>query len=73
MAFIKKNYGIIVQRNTVINVLEEINPERDCCLLRRKYVSEGPNSSWHADSYNKLKPYGLPIHGCIDGYLRRTL
>ena len=23
---------------------------------------------WHSDGYDKLKPYGLPIHGCIDGY-----
>jgi len=23
--------------------------------------------------YNKLKPYGFPIHGCICGYSRRIL
>ena len=23
--------------------------------------------------YDKLKPYSFPIHGCIDGYLRRIL
>ena len=26
-----------------------------------------------AGGYYKLKPYGFPIHGCIDGYLRRIL
>lgn len=24
---------------------------------------------WHCDGYDKLKPFGLPIHGCIDGYV----
>ena len=42
-------------------------------LRRRKYITEGPNSCWHADGYDKLKPYGFPIHGCIDGYSRRIL
>ena len=40
-------------------------------LRRRKYVFEGPNSCWHADGYDKLKPYGFPIHGCVDGYSRQ--
>ena len=30
---------------------------------------QGPNWVWHLnlDGYDKLKPYGFPIHGCIDG------
>ena len=61
-----------------MNVLKEIDPEgtnmrKARRLRRRKYVSEGPNSCWHADGYDKLKPYGFPIHGCIDGYSRRIL
>ena len=27
----------------------------------------GPNQAWHCDGYDKLKPFGLAIHGCIDG------
>ena len=27
----------------------------------------------HADGYDKLKPYGFPIHGCIDGFSRRLI
>ena len=42
-------------------------------LRQRKYVYEGSNSCWHADGYDKLKPYGFPLHGCIDGYLSRIL
>ena len=42
---LKTNYGIIVQRDIVMNVLKEIDPEgtimRKACRLRqRKYVSE---------------------------------
>ena len=22
---------------------------------------------WHTDGLDKLKPYGFPVHGCIDG------
>ena len=70
---LKANYGIIVQRYIVMNILKEIDPggtntEKTRCLRRRKYVSKGPNSYWHADGYDKLKPYGFPIHGSIDGY-----
>ena len=25
---------------------------------------------WHCDGYDKLKLYGFPIHGCIDGLAR---
>lgn len=28
---------------------------------------QGPNFVWHMDGYDKLSPYGLAIHGCIDG------
>ena len=36
-------------------------------LSRRVYLSKGPNYIWHVDGYDKLKPYGIAIHGCIDG------
>jgi hypothetical protein len=25
------------------------------------------------DGYDKIKPYGFPVHGCIDGYSRKVL
>lgn len=40
-------------------------------LTRRNYLSPGPNFCWHVDGYDKLKPYGFPIHGCIGWYSRR--
>ena len=31
-------------------------------------ISQGPNFLWHCDGYDKIKPFGIAIHGCIDGY-----
>ena len=42
-------------------------------LNRRVYLSRGPNYLIHIDGYDKLKPYGIAIHGAIDGYSRRIL
>ena len=55
--------------------LTELDPEsceerRAKCLRRRHYRNPGPNNAWHMDGYDKLKPYGFPVHGCIDGWLQ---
>ncbi|XP_065901982.1 uncharacterized protein [Dysidea avara] len=42
-------------------------------LKRRIYTAKGPNYIWHLDGYDKLTPYGLSIHGCIDGYSRKIV
>ena len=42
-------------------------------LRQKQYVSVGQNFCWHADGYDRLKPYGLPIHGCVDGFLLNIL
>ena len=61
-----------------MNILRELDPEgtemrRSRVLRRRRYTSRGPNNTWHMDGYDKLKPYGLPIHGAIDGFSRKIL
>ena len=61
-----------------MKLLKEIGPVgSETChartLRRRIYISSGPNVVWHANGYNKLKPYGFPIHGAIDGFSRRVL
>ena len=61
-----------------MNILKEIDPEGTNMknlrrLRRRKYISEGPIPVGYADVYDKLKPHGFLIHGCIDGYSRRIL
>ena len=65
--------GIVVQE-----ILKEIDPEgtemrRAHRLKRRVYHNPGPNYAWHCDGYDKLKPYGFPIHGCVDGWSRKVL
>ena len=42
-------------------------------LRHRQYRGKGPNYIWHVDGYDKLKPFGLCVHGCIDRYSQRIL
>ena len=67
-----------VPRRVVEHLMREMDPEgcklrQAHRLKRRKYFSRGPNDVWHVDGYDKLKPYGFPIHGCIDGWSRRMM
>ena len=70
--------GMQVPRKVIEDTLRELDPEgceerRAKCLRRRQYRNPGPNYAWHMDGYDKLKPYGFPIHGCIDGFSRRII
>ena len=70
--------GLVVKRDVVMDILRVLDPEgvrlrRRRRLVRRRYMSLGPNFAWHLDSYDKLKPYGIAINGCIDGFSRRVL
>ncbi|CAC5412534.1 unnamed protein product [Mytilus coruscus] len=42
-------------------------------LRRRSYYSKGPNFLWHVDSYDKLKPFGICINGCIDRIFEKVI
>ena len=58
--------------------MEALNPGRAELmrhkrLHRRVYTVKGPNHMWHIDGNDKLKPYGLCISGCIDGFSRRLI
>lgn len=75
---LQSKYDIQVLRLVVQTILREVDPEgsrlrRANRLRRRNYLNPGPNYCWHADGYDKLKPFGFPIHGCIDGFSRRIL
>lgn len=75
---VRTTYNISTPRDTVMRLLKEIDPEgteqrKARKLKRRVYQSNGPNHAWHIDGYDKLKPYGLPIHGCVDGFSRKIL
>ncbi|CAC5397078.1 unnamed protein product [Mytilus coruscus] len=42
-------------------------------LTRRRYCNKGPNFCIHIVGYDKLKPYGISIHGAIDGFSWKIL
>ena len=71
-------YSIRTPRSVQI-LLCELDMERSRLhqihrLKRREYLNPGPNCYWwHAAGYNKLKPYGFPMHCCINGFSRRIL
>ena len=64
--------GYTIPRHLVQRLLKEMDPD-GCEMQRRAYVNPGPNYCWHIDGYDKLKPYGFPIHACIDGFSRKVL
>ncbi|WAR17141.1 hypothetical protein MAR_031735 [Mya arenaria] len=37
------------------------------------YLNLGPNYLWHIDGYDGLKPFGICIHGAIDGFSKYVL
>jgi hypothetical protein len=37
-------------------------------IEHRQYRSKRPNAVWHMDGHHKLIPYGIVLHGIIDGY-----
>ncbi|ROI74356.1 hypothetical protein DPX16_21905 [Anabarilius grahami] len=70
--------GFVVSQDTIRRIIKLVDPEGVECrrrrrLRRRQYSCAGPNALWHMDSYDKLKPYGIAINGCIDGYSRFIL
>lgn len=70
--------GFRVKRETVRQILKIIDPVGVLIrtrkrLRRRIYFNSGPNYLWHVDSYDKLKPYGIGINGCIDGFSRKII
>ena len=75
---LRTDYKLVVSQNTVRLALKLIDPDgvtrrRKHRLQRRRYKARGPNHLWHLDGYDKLKPFGFCIHGCIDGYSRRIM
>lgn len=70
--------GLVIPRRIVHILLQILDQDgvtlrRRGRLRRRAYFAKGPNFLWHLDSYDKLKPFGLCINGCIDGFSRQLL
>uniref|UniRef100_A0A1X7T6U0 Integrase core domain-containing protein n=1 Tax=Amphimedon queenslandica TaxID=400682 RepID=A0A1X7T6U0_AMPQE len=69
---LQMKYKLSVSRDTVMMLLAVMDPDgtkvrKSRRLKRRVYLNKGPNYLWHLDGYDKLKPYGITIYGCIDG------
>ena len=75
---LRLDYGIQAPRRKVEGILQQVDPEGTAlrkahALRRRSYTNPGPNFAWHVDGYDKLKPYGFPIHGAVDGFRRVSM
>ncbi|XP_024118870.1 uncharacterized protein LOC112140200 [Oryzias melastigma] len=75
---LKQKHNLHVKRDIVMRLLRQLNPQGLALRSRRRftrrtYHSMGPNYIWHVDGYDKLKPFGLALSGCIDGFSRRMM
>jgi len=77
---LRVKYGLCIRREEAASLLRRLDPagvaeRKRHKLKRRKYTSPGPNYCWHVDGtdIDKLKPFGFPIHGAVNGYSRRVL
>ena len=73
-----KESGLNVRMEDVRIILLHLDPvgvslRRSRSIRRRAYYAAGPNFIWHFDGYDKLKPFGLCISGCICGFSRRLI
>ncbi|CAC5382645.1 unnamed protein product [Mytilus coruscus] len=71
-------FGFVIPWKSVMEPLGMIDPDGVARrskgrLIRRRYTTPGPNFVWHIDGYDRLKPFGFPIHGAIDGFSRRIM
>ena len=67
-----------VSRSVVSQIMRDldlvgVDARRSIVLRRRLYYSKSPNRVSHLDGYDKFKPFGFEIHGCIDGFSRCVL
>ena len=69
--------GMIARRDVrqllLILDAEELERRMSGKLRRRIYRTLGPNYVGHVDAFDKIKPCGFSIHGCIDVYSGRII
>ena len=75
---LQRRHNIKASRETVRKLLAEMDPvssrrRRSRRFTRRVYYCKGPNQTWHVDGWDKLKPFGICVHGAIDGFSRKIL
>ena len=67
--------GLRIQRQRIVASLSRVDDVakvilHNTTIKRREYKSARPNALWHIDGHHKLGPWGIVIHGFIDGYDR---
>ena len=67
--------GMRVPRSRIIASLTRVDDVakvilRNKTIKRREYKSARPNALWHLDGHHKLGPWGIVIHGIVDGFDR---
>ena len=72
------DHNLCVRKEDVRLILDTLCPNSTLArrrhrLHRRMYYAGGPNFIWHIDSYDKIKPFGFCINGCIDGFSRKII
>ncbi|KAG7497736.1 hypothetical protein JOB18_043095 [Solea senegalensis] len=75
---LQQKHKLRVKRDMMMILLRKLQPQgtdlrRRRRFTRRTYHSISPNYIWHIDGYDKLKPFGLALSGCIDGFSRRIM
>eukprot|EP00731_Ephydatia_muelleri_P000292 Em0001g292a len=55
-------------RRTYVNKASDQPHVCSYLYLELSVSFQGPNWCWHIDGCDKLKPFGFPIHACIDGF-----
>ena len=61
-------------RKTLKNMdLEGVTIRRNKVIRRRIYHTIGLGYIYHIDGNDKLKHWGFPIHGCIEGFSRKVM
>ena len=75
--YLHLNHDIYAPCDHVMTALQQVEltatEARTHQLKSREYESNDSNDCWHIDGYDKLKPFGFPIHGAIDGHSRKIL
>lgn len=75
---LRQKYFLTVKRDDVMNAIRRLDPSGVQLRHRRRFVRKGyftagPKQVWHVDGYDKLKPFGIAISGCIDGFSRKVM
>ena len=71
-------YGVSISkedvRKTLKNIgLDGVKMRKNKVIRRRICHTIGPGYSYHIDGNDKLKRWGFPIHGCIDGFTHKIM